>query len=37
MNFWLKDQKYFMFIDIRKVGYLVNKLQINFILFIYLL
>ena len=31
-----KGQKYLMFVDIRKVGYLVDKSQINFIfLYIY--
>ena len=31
----LFGRKYLMFVDIRKVGYLVDKLRFNFILFIY--
>ena len=34
-NYLIKGRKYLMFVDIRKVDYLVDKLQINFVLFIY--
>ena len=36
MSSLIKGQKYLMFVDIRKVGCLVDKLQFNYILFIYL-
>ena len=35
MNYLIKGWKYLLFVDIRKVGYLVDNLQFDFILFIY--
>ena len=31
MNYFTKGQKYLMFVDIRKVGFLVDKSQFNHI------
>ena len=35
MNYLIKGRKYLMFVNIKKVGYLEDELQFNFISFIY--